>query len=73
MRKLVDEVRNEWQVSIRGACAALEFDRSTYHYQSRRSGLATLEHRIEEICHVRIRYGYRCVHIVLRREGWAQP
>jgi hypothetical protein len=27
-RKLVDEVRGEWQVSIRKACAALEFDRS---------------------------------------------
>lgn len=36
-RKLVDEVRGEWQVSIRKACAALEFDRSTYHYKPRRS------------------------------------
>jgi len=35
--KLVDEVRNEWQVSIRRACAALEFDRLTYHYKSRGS------------------------------------
>jgi putative transposase len=70
-RKLVDEVRSEWQVSIRRACAALEVDRSTYHYRSRRSGQATLEHRIKEICDVRIRYGYRRVHILLRREGWA--
>ncbi len=37
-RKLVDEVCGEWQVSIRKACEALEFDRSTYHYKSRRSG-----------------------------------
>jgi hypothetical protein len=28
-RKLVDEVRSEWQISIRKACDALEFDRST--------------------------------------------
>jgi putative transposase len=70
-RKLVDEVRSEWQVSIRRACAALEVDRSTFHYRSRRSGQATLEHRIKEICDVRIRYGYRRVHILLRREGWA--
>jgi len=69
-RKLVDEVRSEWQVSIRKACEALEVDRSTYHYKSRRSGQATLEHRIKEICHVRVRYGYRRVHILLRREGW---
>jgi len=69
-RKLVDEVRSEWQVSIRRACEALEFDRSTYHYKSRRSGQAALEQRIKEICHVRVRYGYRRIHIVLRREGW---
>jgi putative transposase len=67
--KLVDEVRSEWQVSIRTACEALEFDRSTYHYRSRRSGQAALEQRIKDICHVRVRYGYRRIHIVLRREG----
>ncbi|MFT3940239.1 IS3 family transposase [Rhodopseudomonas sp.] len=69
-RKLVDEVCGEWQVSIRKACEALEFDRSTYHYQSRRSGQAALENRIKEICPTRVRYGYRRVHVLLRREGW---
>lgn len=69
-RKLVDEVCGEWQVSIRKARKALEFDRSTYHYESRRSGQAALEARIKEICHVRVRYGYRRVHVLLRREGW---
>ncbi|SMX56388.1 Putative transposase [Bradyrhizobium sp. ORS 285] len=42
-RKLVDEVCGKWQVSIRRACDALEFDRSTYHYRSRRSDQAALE------------------------------
>ncbi|MFK4496030.1 putative transposase [Bradyrhizobium japonicum] len=42
------------------------------HYKSRRSGQATLEARIKEICHVRVRYGYRRVHVLLRREGWRQ-
>lgn len=69
-RKLVDEVFGEWQVSIRQACEALEFDRSTYHCKSRRSGQAALENRIKEICHIRVRYGYRRVHVLLRREGW---
>ncbi|MCW2130619.1 hypothetical protein M2226_009418 [Bradyrhizobium elkanii] len=54
----------------RRACDALEFDRSTYHYKSRRSGQAALEQKIKEICHVRVRYGYRRVHVLLRREGW---
>ncbi|MFK4495937.1 transposase InsO family protein [Bradyrhizobium japonicum] len=69
-RKLVDEVCGEWQVSIRKTCEAIELDRSTYHYKSRRPGQAVLEQKIKEICHVRIRYGYRRVHVLLRSEGW---
>jgi putative transposase len=45
-------------------------DTSTYHYKSRRPGQAGLELRIREICQTRVRYGYRRVHIHLRREGW---
>ena len=48
----------------------LEFDRSTYHYKSRRHEQAGLEARIKEICQTRVRYGYRRVHVLLRREGW---
>ena len=68
-RKLVDEVSGERQVSIRRACEALEFDKSIYHYRSRRSDQAALEQRIGEICHVRVRYGYRRIHVLLRREA----
>jgi len=57
-------------VSIRRACSVLEFDRSTYHYKSRRREQAGVEARIKEICQTRVRYGYRRVHVLLRREGW---
>jgi putative transposase len=70
-RKLVDVVCTEWDVSIRRACRVLEIDTSTYHYKSRRHGQAPLEHRIKEICQTRVRYGYRRVHVMLRREGWS--
>ncbi len=50
---------------------ALRFDRSTYHYRSRCTDPAALKTRIKEICETRVRYGYRRVHVVLRREGWA--
>src|SRR4051812_43843489 len=70
-RKLVDVVCGEWDVSIRRACELLELDRSTYHYKSRRPGQADLENRIKEICQTRVRYGYRRVHVLLRREGWS--
>jgi putative transposase len=48
----------------------MEVDTSTYHYKSRRREQAGLEARIKEIAQVRVRYGYRRVHVLLRREGW---
>ena len=63
-------MRSEWDVSIRRACRVLEVDTSTYHYKSRRREQAGVEARIREICQTRVRYGYRRVHVLLRREGW---
>ena len=67
---MIDAVRQDWQVTIRRACAALQFDRSTYHYQSRRPDPAFLKKRIKEICEAHVRYGYRRVYCILRRDGW---
>ena len=69
-RELIDGVLSDWQVSVRRACAALRFDRSSYRYKSRRDDPAALKARIKEICETRVRYGYRRVHYVLQREGW---
>jgi putative transposase len=69
-REMVDHVRAAWRVSIRRACRAVPVDRSTYHYRSRRAGQAPLSKRIKEIAQTRVRYGYRRIHVLLRREGW---
>ena len=69
-RKLVGVIWEEWKVSIRRVCAALEFDRSTFHYRSRKRDQAGIEARIKAICEMRVRYGYRRVHVILQREGW---
>lgn len=61
---------SDWRVSIRKACGALRFDRSTYHYKSLRTDPAALKKRIKEICETRVRYGYHRVHFALQREGW---
>lgn len=63
-------MRSEWRVSIRRACSALRFDPKSYRYQSRRRDQAALKSRIKEVCQTRIRYGYRRIHVLLRREGW---
>ena len=70
MRELVGGLMADWGVSIRRGCRILDFDTSSYHYKSRRTGQAGLERRIREICETRVRYGYRRVHVLLRREGW---
>ena len=69
-RQLVDDARSTWRVSIRRACRALPVDRSTYHYRSRRAGQAELSERIKEIAATRVRFGYRRIHLLLRRQGW---
>ena len=57
-------------MSIRHACRALQIERSLYHYKSRRPPQADLKQRIKEIAETRVRYGYRRIHVLLRREGW---
>jgi putative transposase len=69
-REMVDHARVVWQVSVRRACRALPVERSSYHYRSRRAGQAPLSKRIKEIAETRVRYGYRRIHVLLRREGW---
>src|SRR5690348_7644931 len=69
-REMVHHVRAAWRISIRRACRAVPVDRSTYHYRSKRAGQAPLSKRIKEIAQTRVRYGYRRIHVLLRREGW---
>lgn len=69
-RKLVDTIKADWKVSIRRACSVLKVDRSLYVYKSRRGEQAELKLKIKDICQTRVRYGYRRVHILIKREGW---
>ncbi|WP_417784380.1 IS3 family transposase [Terasakiella pusilla] len=69
-RQIVDHLRIVWQVSIRRACCVLQAGRSTYHYKARRDEQAALRQRIKEIAETRVRYGYRRIHVLLKREGW---
>lgn len=66
----MDDVRGDWKVSIRRACATLKNDTSIYHYKSNRGEQAELKTRIKEIAQRRVRYGYRHVHVLLCRERW---
>jgi len=56
--------------SQRQTCGVLKISRSSYGYKSIARDCAPLVSRIKEIAAVRVRYGYRRVHVLLRREGW---
>ena len=58
-------------MSIRRACSTLRIERSLYVYKSKRGDQAALKHRIKDIRETRVRYGYRRVHVLLVRDGWA--
>jgi putative transposase len=58
-------------VSERRGCKALRFHRRTHRYKSIRDDQVPLRKRIKEIAETRVRYGYRRIHVLLRREGWA--
>ncbi|MBB2719706.1 UNVERIFIED_ORG: transposase InsO family protein [Rhizobium etli] len=49
----------------------LKIDRSLYVYKSRGGEQAELKLKFKDISQTRVRYGYRRVHILIKREGWA--
>jgi putative transposase len=49
----------------------LRIDRALYVYKSKRGAQAALKHRIKDICEIPVRYGYRRIHVLLRRDGWS--
>jgi len=44
--------------------------RSTFRYKSKADNQELLRMRIKDIAAARVRYGYKRIHILLRREGW---
>jgi putative transposase len=59
-----------FQVSERRACQAIGIQRSSYRYSSTARDQTALQMRIRDLAAVRVRYGYRRLHVLLRREGW---
>ena len=69
MREAVAHVVRQHGVSERRACLIVGADRSTVRYRSRRPDDASLRLRLRELAAERRRFGYRRLHVLLRREG----
>lgn len=69
-RPVVNYLHGTYRVSERRACGVARLSVSTFRYQSRQEPRTALRLRIREIAQVRVRYGYRKIRVLLKREGW---
>ena len=68
------KLREGYRVSERRAVKVLAAHRSAIRYQPKRPVLdAPIRKRMEEMAAVRIRYGYRRIHVLLQRQLERQP
>ena len=68
-REAVAHLQALLDVSERRACRVIAADRSVIRYQSRRDDDGCLREQLRELAHQRRRFGYRRLHVLLRREG----
>lgn len=58
-------------IGVRRACQVIKFNRATYYCKSKAGPLnSVLREKIKEIAAARVRYGYRRIGVLLRREGF---
>lgn len=70
MKEVVAYVAASHGYSQRKACQLARQHRSTQRKPSTRDPRTALRQRMHEIVAPRIRYGYRLVHVMLKRDGW---
>jgi putative transposase len=68
-REAVAHLQALLDVSERRACRVIAADRTVIRYQSRRGGDGELREKLRELAQERRRFGYRRLHILLRRDG----
>lgn len=68
-REVVRYVRLQHNVSERRICRVFGYARSSHRYVLRRAD-ETIRKRLRELAHERRRFGYRRLHILLKREGF---
>ncbi len=64
------DLRTGFRVSAPRACDVVHLNRSTLTYRQHAPDQTLLRMRLRDLAAARMRYGYRRLHVVLRREGW---
>src|SRR3546814_18499615 len=69
MREAVANLQACHGMSERRACRVIDADRKSVRYRSTRDDDAGLSAKLRELATKRGRFGYRRLHVLLRREG----
>ena len=67
-KAVVRYLRDHYSVSERRACRLAKLPQKTNRYTPRRPPQGALRKRIVELAQSRVRYGYKRIHILLKRE-----
>src|SRR4051812_44057273 len=70
-REAVGLLRERFQFSRQRACRLVGLNRPTWYYQRRRTEPEGLRRDLRTLATERPRFGYRRLHVMLRRQGWA--
>ena len=63
-------MQDSYEMSERGGCRLIRLARASFRYRSRRDPQPALRMRLKELAATRVRFGYRRLTVLLRREGW---
>ena len=63
-------MQSAYGTSLRRECGLAQISRSLYAYRSSRGDQEALRLRMRDLAQARPRFGYRCIHVLLRRDGW---
>jgi putative transposase len=66
-RDVVRHLQGAYRIGERRACSATGFWMSSHRYRSRRDPQVELRLRLRDLAAARVRYGYRRLHVMLRR------
>jgi putative transposase len=66
----VDYIVSHYDLKMRRACRLVKQTRSTQYCRSIKDRRDDLRARMHEIARTRVRYGYRRIHVLLKRDGW---
>jgi putative transposase len=69
-REAVAQLVDAYGMSERRACKTIGCCRMTMRYRTTRANDASLRQRMKAIAHERRRFGYRRIHVLLKREGY---